>query len=100
VGHVGREEEDVPGANGDVVDLSLDEDAQDDVALELVEELFALVDVEVGARVGPAHHGDHEVAIGPDLRVAHGGLEQVAVLFDPTREVERLRHHRLLSGPR
>src|SRR5712692_4412736 len=84
-------EEGLPLADGDFPRLAVLEDAQRDVAFDLVEELLALVDVIVAARVGPAHHRDHEIAVAfPDLRVADRRLEQVAVLVDPALEVERL----------
>src|SRR5438067_403532 len=51
-----RQEEDLPFADRNVSRLAVLEDAQGDVSLELVEELLALVDVIVAARVGPAHH--------------------------------------------
>src|SRR5690606_37767070 len=76
-------------ADLNLLGLAVDQDAQPDVPFELVEELLALVDVEVRARVGSADHGDHELPVRPDLRIAHGRLEQVTVLLDPTLEVER-----------
>src|SRR6266404_4413839 len=91
VGSVRREQEDLAFPDGNVDALSSLQRAQHHVAFHLVEELLALVDVVVGARVRSAHHRDHEVAVSfPDLRVSHRGLEQVAVLVDPLAEVERL----------
>src|SRR4051812_8644374 len=95
VRRAGRQEEDLALADGQVDQLSALQDAQGDVALDLVEELLALVDVVVGAAVRAAHDGDHEVPIAfPDLRVADGRLEQVAVLVDPPLEVDRLHGER------
>src|SRR3954469_264348 len=91
VRRVGREQEDLALADGDVHRLLSLQHAQVDVALHLVEELLALVDVVVGALVGAPHHRHHKVAVAfPDLRVAHRRLEQVAVLVDPLAEIERL----------
>src|SRR5882762_1615271 len=91
VGRVGRKQEDLSFPDGNVHALSGLQRAQHDVAFHLVEELLALVEVVVGARVRSAHHRDHEVAVSfPDLRVSHRRLEQVAVLVDPLAEVERL----------
>src|SRR5438067_59784 len=88
---VRRQQEDLALADADVDALAPLQGAQHDVARHLVEELLPFVDVVVGARVGPAHHGDHEVAVAfPDLGVADRRLEQVAVLVDPFPEVERL----------
>src|SRR5438067_1960471 len=100
VRHARREEEDLAFADGNVARLSVLQDAQHDVAFDLVEELLSLVDVIVAARVRPAHDRHHEIAVAfPDLRVSHRRLEQVAVLVDPAFEVERLEVlHGLLHG--
>src|SRR5262249_20126049 len=90
VGDVGREEEELPFPDGDRLSLSIVQDLEGDVSLQLVEELLALVDVEVLPGIGPPHHGDHELPVGPDLLVAYRGPEQMAVFVDPLLEVEGL----------
>src|SRR5690606_20757649 len=50
VRHVRGQEEDVALADLNLLGLAVDQDAQPDVPFELVEELLALVDVEVRAR--------------------------------------------------
>src|SRR6516165_11343109 len=88
--HVGWQEEDLPLADGNHLALSVHQDVELDVPLELVEELLALVHVEVAPGVWAAHYGHHELAVRPDLLIAHRGLQQVPVLVDPLLEVERL----------
>jgi hypothetical protein len=73
----------------DAPGLAAVHDVEEGAALHLVEELLVRVVVEVGALVGAADDGDDEIRVLPHLRVAHGRLEQVLVLVDPLREVER-----------
>src|SRR5258705_4767301 len=95
VRRAGGKQEDLGLPDGDVDPLAALRGPQHDVAFDLVEKLLALVDVVVGAGVRSAHHRDHEVAIPlPDLRVADGGLEQVAVLVEPLAEIDRLHGER------
>src|SRR4051812_6399048 len=99
MGCVRREEEDLAFADGDVVGLAVLDDSQNDVALGLKKEFLALVDVIIGARIGATDHRHHEVAVSfPDLRIADGRLEQVAVLVDPFAKVERRELHGSLHG--
>ena len=74
--------------------LSVLDDAERDVALDLVEKLFERIVVVVGALVGPADDRDHEIGILPDLGIADRRLQQVTVLVDPFLEIEwgDLRH--------
>ena len=59
------------------------------VPSELVKPLLVRVDVEVRARIGATHdHHDEVVADGHGL-VVHRWLEQVLVVADPLREVDR-----------
>jgi hypothetical protein len=85
---VGRQEEDVTLADGDVARPAVLPHPQDHVAAQLVEELVAGVVVEVGPLVRAADHGHDEIALVPDLRVADRRLQQLAVLLDPTGEVD------------
>ena len=62
------------------------------IALELVEEFFVRVVVEIGALVRAADDGDDKIGIKPDLLVAHRGFEQVLVAFDPLREIDGGEH--------
>jgi hypothetical protein len=89
VRNVGREEEELALADGDVALLAeAIDDANDDVTLDLEEELLGRVDVEVLALVGAGDDHDDEVAILPDRLVAHRRLEEVAMLFDPGFEIQ------------
>jgi hypothetical protein len=88
--HVGRQQEDLAFANLDVHSLAVLDGGQRDAAFELVEELLARVDVEILATVGTAHHHDDELAVGEHQLVAHGWLQQMAVLVDPALEIEGL----------
>ena len=81
------QQEDLALADGDVLDLAVVHDAEGDVALDLVEELLAVLDVEVLPTVGAADDHDEELAVAPHHGVAHRGLEQMAVLVDPCLEV-------------
>src|SRR6202171_1936303 len=91
VRRVGRKQEYFALLDGDLYRLSLLQHAQDDVPFDLIEEFLAFIDVIIGARVGPTHHHHDEIAVPlPDLRVAHGRLQEMAVLVDPLVEIERL----------
>src|SRR5260370_3663740 len=57
------QEEDLALPDGNVDRLSGFQDPQVDVALDLIEELLAFVEVIVGARVGAAHHRHHEIPV-------------------------------------
>ena len=83
VRHVGRQQEDVALLDRDVARLAVLDDLQDDVALDLVEQFLAGVDVVIGAGVRPADDHDQELAVAPDRLVADRRLEQVAVFVDP-----------------
>src|SRR5271165_5237006 len=54
-------------------------DAQKDVALELIEKFLRRVVMEVASLVRSADNCDHELAIFPNLGIADGRLEFVAV---------------------
>ena len=86
---MGRQEEHLALADGDVARAAVLPDPQHHVAAELVEELVARVVVEVGALVGAADDGDDEVALVPDLGVADRRAQLLAVLLDPAGEVDR-----------
>ena len=65
---------------------------QHDVALELIKELRTRVVVEILARVGTAHGHHDELAVLEQQFVAHGRLEECAVLVDPGTQIERRRN--------
>ena len=67
---------------------------QNHVALELVEELFHRVVMEIDALIGSTYHlHDHAGIVGKEHLVADGWLQEVLVLADPILEAERLAHH-------
>ena len=86
--HVGRQQEDLAFADGNVHAPAALHGGQRDAALELVEKLLARIDVEILAAVRTADHHDDELAVREHLLVAHRRLQQVAVLVDPALEVE------------
>ena len=86
--HVGRQQEDLAFADGNVDEFAVLHGGERDAAFELVEKLFARIDVEVLAAVRTADHHDDELAFREHLLVAHGRLEQVTVLVDPALEIE------------
>ena len=68
---------------------AVDPEVEPGVAPHLVEELLVGIVVVVGAPVRPADHRDDEIAVLPDLLVAHRRLEQVRMLLDPFPEMRR-----------
>ena len=56
--------------------------------------------VEVGALVGAADHGDHQVGVLPDLLVADRRFRQMLVFVDPFREAESLQASPHRRSPR
>src|SRR5690606_35862313 len=90
VRHVRRQQEDLALADRDRPVLAVLDHLELYVALELVEELLALVEVVVLPRVRTADHHDDEVlvAVLEDLRVADRRLEEAPVLVDPPHEVD------------
>ena len=93
-----RQEKDITFANDDVIKLAVVEHLQHHVTLELVEELFDGIVVEVGALVRASDDEGHHVGVLPDLLVAHGWLQQMSVLIDPPLEIEcsQFCHRRLV----
>src|SRR5437016_3557677 len=85
----GREQQHLALADREVPALAVLDDAEDNVALELVEELLARVDVIVVPLVRAADDHDLEVRVLPDHGVADRRREEVAMLVDPGFEVER-----------
>ena len=74
--------------------------ADGDVTFDLIEKLFRGVDVVVLACVGTTDdHDDRLPFVAPDHLVADGRLQFCAVLFDPLRQIDRLKqgHGDLLS---
>src|SRR5712672_299685 len=65
-----------------------------DIAFELKEKLLRINLMKIVSSVRP--HDDHDKKIAPivDVAVAHGRLEEMAVLLDPLVEVERRLHGR------
>ena len=78
-----RQQEDVALAHRHVVEIVAVLQLQHHVAAQLVEKLLHGIIVIIGAAVGPADDGDHEIGVLPDLLVADGRLEQMLVLVDP-----------------
>ena len=68
--HVRRQKQYVTGSKPMIDDASRFNRAQSHGALELVEELFRRIDVEVFARVGPANDHDDELAVEEKSPVA------------------------------
>src|SRR5438105_6315993 len=89
VGDERREQQHLALADREVPALAVLDDAEDDVALELVEELLARIDVVVVPLVRAADDHDLEVRVLPDHGVADRRREEVAMLIDPGFEVER-----------
>jgi 3-oxoacyl-[acyl-carrier protein] reductase len=93
VRNAGWQQEHVAGFNFNVHGLAILDDLNRHRALNLQKQLFALVHVVVFARIGPAHNHDDEVLIVLEhLLVAHGRLQQVAVLGYPDVQVEGVGH--------
>src|SRR5271167_45169 len=65
------------------------DDAQKNVALELVEELLSRIVMIVAALVRATDNSDHELAVFPHLRVTNGRLQFVPVFVYPALQVER-----------
>ena len=86
--HLGWQQKYFAFADGHINRLAVFEVTQVHCAFELIEKLFAFIDMIIGAGIGAAHDRNHEFTIFPDLPVAHGRLEQVAVFVDPFFEVE------------
>src|SRR5205085_2490052 len=63
VRNFGRQKEDLAFTNRNVDGLPLLQNAKDDVALDPLKILLALVDMVVGSHVRATHHGDHELPI-------------------------------------
>src|SRR3546814_914894 len=88
--HVRGHQEDVAFLEVDAFVGTVYPQAQISVAAHLVEKFFERVVVIVAAPVRPPNHGNDKIAVLPDLLIAHGRLEQMSVLVDPAREIERL----------
>src|SRR5579864_2855019 len=84
-----RQQEDRSLANRQIMRLTVFENAEHHVALELIEEFLERIVMIVGAAVGTAHHRDDEVALLPDLRIADRRPQQCPMRLDPLRDVER-----------
>src|SRR6266704_3859269 len=65
--------------------------AQYDVAFQLIEEFFRRIVMVVAALIRSTNDGDHELPVLPNLRVSDGRLEFVAVLVDPALQVKGLK---------
>lgn len=88
MGRARREEEDLSLLDMDIAGLSIVDDLHDDVALELIEELLALIIVVVLAIVRSTHDHDDEFRVLIHLGIADRGLEKVAVFIDPRMKIE------------
>ena len=82
-----------PSLHDDVVRLAALDHLDDDVALDLEEELLAVLDVVVLPRVGPADDHHLELGVLPDHLVADRRLQEVPVLVDPALQIERGQRH-------
>jgi hypothetical protein len=90
VRHVRRDQQDFAGADRHVERAAVLHGLEHHVALELIEEFLARVDVVVVAGVRAAHHHDDEVAVAEHTLVADRRLQLRAVRIDPCLEIECL----------
>ncbi len=88
MGRARWEEEDFSLLDMDIAGLSIVDNLHDDVALDLVEELLALIIVVVLAVVWSTHDHNDEFRVLIHLGIADRGLEQVAVFIDPGMKIE------------
>mmetsp|Transcript_21472 Transcript_21472/g.66570 ORF Transcript_21472/g.66570 Transcript_21472/m.66570 type:complete len:303 (+) Transcript_21472:404-1312(+) len=93
VRHARRQQEHLALADGHVLALALLQNLEHHVALELVEELLALVDMKILPGVGPSNGHHQPVALPVDHRIAHGRRQPRRVLLRPLDEVDGLRRH-------
>jgi hypothetical protein len=91
-------EEHLTLADRDVPRPAVLPDPQHHVSLQLVEELVAGIVVEVRPLVRTADDGHDEVPVLPHLGVADGRAQHLAVVLDPTGQVDGL-HVNLLPPP-
>lgn len=97
---VAREKKNLAFVYLDVNRLAVVDYLEDDVALDLVEELFALIDVVVGTRVRSTDNHYDELTIFPDALVADRWLQEMPVFIDPLFEINRAQssHIKVLSA--
>ena len=89
VGHACRVQIHVARAEFHVHGLAIFLDADGDLAFQLVEQLLRLVVVVILAGVGAGHNHDDVIAtFHVEVLVPHGGLQQLAVLFNPRGQIE------------
>src|SRR5262245_54551481 len=97
---VRRKQQDLAFANRHIDVLTVLHSLQQHVAFELIEELFARIDVKVLPRIGTADHHDDELAVAEYLLVADRRLQQVTIFVDPAAEIEgSKRVHTMCPGP-
>ena len=89
MGNVGRNEECVPLTKDMIHDSTVLVSLDDNVALDLVEELFAVGLVEVVSGVGPTDHHYEEVGSAVEVFVANRRLEVRFVQLGPCLQVDR-----------
>src|ERR1700730_3981311 len=88
-----RQEIHLTSADGYVGQTAVLHRLEHHVPLDLIEELCAGVVMKILAGVRSADRHDDESAVLEQQLVAHGRLEQVAVLLDPSVQIERCGWH-------
>src|SRR6516165_9151398 len=99
VRHTRGQQKNIALPNVDVVRVAVLHDLEDDVALDLVKQLFAGVDVVIAALVRPTDYHDQKAAI-PETRIAYRRLKQVPVFLYPRFEIQRRQARHEGSLPR
>src|SRR5438105_2302565 len=83
-----RQQENLPFANGDVVEIAVVDDLEQHVALELIEELLDRIVMIVRTLVRPADDLHGHLAVLEYFLVADRRFEQVLILVDPVLKIE------------
>ena len=97
-GNVGRKQKHLSLANRDLPNRSVFDDSKDDVALDLEEEFFPILDVKILPLVRPSDRHHHELGILPYHLVADGRLEKAPMLFDPGLQIDGGQQHGATPG--
>lgn len=84
---VGRQQKDVAFPNRHVNRLAVIDHLEDYIALDLIKEFLAAINVVIGTAVGSADYHYDKLTIFPDELVAHGRLQQVTVFVNPLLEI-------------
>src|SRR5471032_1865531 len=87
--HMRRQQHHIAFAQLDALHATIDPQVQISVATKLIEKLLAWVVVTVGPVIRATNNRDDEIAVFPDLLIAHRWLQQMRVLVDPASKIER-----------